>query len=117
MDFYSLSDKAIAQELGNRLRRVRLQKNVTQQYLAEATTLSLNTIKSLEAGRGKLDTIIAVLRELGGALDQLDNLIPEETVISPLHLASMQGKAHERASGLRHSFAVGNKSRDSAGNW
>ena len=113
MDFYSLSDKAIAQELGNRLRRLRLQKNVTQQDLAEATTLSLNTIKSLEAGRGKLATIIAVLRELG-ALDQLDSLIPEETVISPLLLASMQGKARERASGSRRNITAGNKSKGSA---
>jgi transcriptional regulator with XRE-family HTH domain len=76
MNLYSLSDKAVARELGNRLRRLRLQKNVTQQDLAEATTLSLNTIKSLETGRGKLATIIAVLRELG-ALDQLDSLVPE----------------------------------------
>ena len=113
MNLYSLSDKAVARELGNRLRRLRLQKNVTQQDLVEATTLSLNTIKSLEAGRGKLATIIAVLRELG-ALDQLDSLVPEETAISPLQLASMQGKARERASGSRRNIADGDKSKGSA---
>jgi len=111
MGFYSLSDKGIAQELGGRLRALRLQKNITQQDLAEAATLSLNTIKSLESGRGKLATIIAVLRELG-ALDQLDSLIPEEAAISPLQLAKMQGKSRERASGSRRNPAVGDKAKD-----
>ena len=99
MDFYSLSDKAIEQELGGRLRSLRLRKNITQQALAEATTLSLNSIKSLESGRGKLSSIIAVLRELG-ALEQLDSFIPD-TSISPMQLAKMKGKARERASGYR----------------
>lgn len=99
MDFYAHSDKYIEQELGNRLKALRLQKNVTQQALAEATTLSLNSIKALESGRGKLSTIIAVLRELG-ALEQLDNFIPEIS-ISPMQLVKMQGRARMRASGER----------------
>ena len=99
MDFYTLSDKGIADELGRRFRALRLRKNITQKSLAEATTLSLNTIKSLESGSGKLSTVIAVLRELG-ALDQIDSFIPEPS-ISPLQLARMQGKQRERATGGR----------------
>lgn len=99
MNFYALSDKAIELELGNRFKALRLAKNITQKELAGLTTLSLNSIKSLESGRGKLSTIIAVLRELG-ALEQLDSFIPE-TTISPLQLAKMQGKVRERASGYR----------------
>lgn len=99
MDFHTLSDKSIEQALGHRLRALRLQKNITQQQLAEMTTLSLNTIKSLESGRGKLSSLIAVLRELG-VLEQLDYFIPE-TSISPLQLAKMQGKLRQRASGER----------------
>lgn len=109
MNFYTLSDKAIEEELGNRIKALRLQKNVTQQELADATTLSLNVIKALESGRGKLLSLIAVLRELG-ALDQLENFIPETTTISPLQLAKMQGKVRERASGTRQK----NKSKDDA---
>ena len=97
MDFYSLSDKAIEAELGRRLKSLRLRKNITQKALAEATTLSLNTIKSLEAGRGKLTSLIAVLRELG-ALDQLDTFSPLPTV-SPIQLAKRRGKERQRASG------------------
>jgi len=99
MDLYSLSDKEIEEELGGRIRALRLRKNITQKELAEATTLSLNAIKSLESGRGKLSTIIAVLRELG-ALDHLNSFIPEPS-ISPIQLAKMQGKGRERASGER----------------
>ena len=99
MDFYALSDKYIERELGNRLKSLRLQRNITQKDLAEATTLSLNSIKSLESGRGKLSTLIAVLRELG-ALDHLDSFIPEIS-ISPMQLAKMQGRVRKRASGER----------------
>lgn len=99
MKFYSLSDKAIADELGARIRALRLRSNTTQQALADATTLSLNTIKALEAGRGKLASLIAVLRELG-ALDTLDSFIPDIPV-SPLQLAKLKGKVRERASGAR----------------
>lgn len=99
MDFFTLSDKAIADELGKRIKTLRLRKNITQKELAEATTLSLNTIKSLESGTGKLSTVIAVLRELD-ALDQMNSFIPEPS-ISPLQLAKMQGKQRERASGGR----------------
>lgn len=99
MDFYAISDNGIEVELGRRIRALRLRRNITQRELAQATTLSLNTIKSLESGSGKLSTVIAVLRELG-ALEHLDNFIPEPS-ISPLQLAKMQGKQRLRASGGR----------------
>lgn len=99
MDLYAMTDKAIAQTLGERIRALRLRRNITQQQLATATTLSLNAIKALESGRGKLSTIITVLRELQ-ALDELDNFIPE-TTISPLQLAKSRGRQRQRASGSR----------------
>ena len=99
MDFYTLSDKSIEQELGHRFKSLRLRKNLTQKELSERTTLSLNTIKSLESGQAKITTVIAVLRELR-ALDQLDHFIPE-LIISPLQLAKNHGKVRKRASGER----------------
>ncbi|MBI5449976.1 MAG: helix-turn-helix transcriptional regulator [Gammaproteobacteria bacterium] len=99
MDLYSASDKGIEEELGGRIRALRLRKNITQKELAAATALSLNAIKSLESGKGKLSTLIAILRALG-ALDQLNSFIPKPS-ISPIQLAKMQGKGRERASGGR----------------
>ena len=111
MDYYSLSDKGIETELGQRLKSLRLQKNITQKELAENTTLSLNTIKSLESGRGKISSLIAVLRELG-TLDQLDALIPV-TSISPIQLIKMQGKVRERASGDRGQSSAQDEAKNS----
>ena len=100
MDYFSLSDKAIESELGARIKSLRLRRNITQQELADATALSLGTVKSLEAGRGKLASLIAVLRELG-ALQALDSFVPPIS-ISPLQLAKTQGRPRQRASRARH---------------
>lgn len=94
-----MTDKGIEAEMGNRIKSLRLRKNMTQQQLSDATALSLNTIKALEAGKGKLSSLIAVLRELE-TLDALSSFIPEVT-ISPLQLAKRQGKIRQRASGSR----------------
>ncbi len=103
---YSLSDVSILTELGNRLKSLRLQANMTQKELAEATAVSLNVIKALETGKGKLSTLVAVLRELH-ALEQLHRFILEPS-ISPLQLAKQQGRQRQRASGER----VQNKKKD-----
>lgn len=99
MDYYTMTDKGIGAEIGSRIRALRLRKNMTQQEVAEAAGLSLNVIKALESGKGKLSSLIAVLRELG-ALDSLDAFIPDIPV-SPLQLAKTQGKKRQRASGSR----------------
>lgn len=106
MDYYSMTDRGIAKEIGDRIRSLRLRRNLTQQQVSEATALSLNAIKSLESGKAKLTTLIAVLRELGG-LDDLGCFIPEVTV-SPLQLARRKGRPRQRASGKR----LPNRSKD-----
>ncbi len=99
MDYYSITDSAIEEEIGARLKALRLRRDITQQALADATGLSVTAIKGIESGGGRLSTIVAVLRELS-ALDQLDNFIPKIT-ISPLQLARRKGKQVLRASGRR----------------
>jgi putative transcriptional regulator len=85
IDYYTVSDSRIMQELGKRLRALRLRKNITQEELAERTVIAVGTIKSLEKGKGKLSSLIAVLRELD-SLEHLENLIPPIT-LSPLQIA------------------------------
>ena len=99
MDYYSMTDKAICVELGTRIKALRLRRNRSQQQVANAAAVSLNVIKALEAGRGKISSLVAVLREL----EELDSLsqfirIPE---VSPLQLAKQQGKKRQRATGSR----------------
>ncbi len=92
-----MADKSIGAEIGKRFKALRLRRNVTQKAVAEAACLSEGTIKSLEAGMGKLSTMIAVLRELN-ALDSLENFMPEISV-SPMQLAERKGQKRERATG------------------
>lgn len=85
MGIYSESDPAILARLGERLRRHRLLRNITQQELARRTLLSIGTIKALEAGRGKLQTLVAVMRELE-LLHELETFL-RPPAVSPLELA------------------------------
>lgn len=89
-DYYTVSDSAILKELGKRLRALRLRKDITQEELGQRVLLAVGTIKSLEAGKGKLSTLVAVMRELG-ALEQLDQFIPPIS-ISPLGMAKDKGR-------------------------
>jgi len=103
MDYYLASDGVILKELGERIRQLRLRKNITQEDLAARTLLAVGTIKALEAGKGKLSTLVAILRELG-ALDQLDSFIPPVT-ISPIKMVEAKRKSSRgrvRATGLPH---------------
>ncbi len=95
MNSYAMSDKAILVELGSRFKALRLRRNITQEALAESTLLSVGTIKSLEVGKAKLSTVVAVLRELD-ALHELDNFIPEVS-ISPLEIAASKKTERVRA--------------------
>ena len=72
-DVYMLADGAILGRIGDRIRRVRLKQNITQQSLAEAAGVSLSSIKKIEKGEiGSFDTLLRVLRTLG----KLDVLLP-----------------------------------------
>jgi len=97
MDYYSMSDKAILREIGRRLRRRRLDRNLTQQALADSAGLSRTTVSDLERGApaGAL-TLIQVLRALDG-LEELDAFVPDPG-LSPLELAKLKGKQRQRAS-------------------
>ncbi len=98
------TESAILDELGHRLARVRLERNLTSAELAAAAGVGAATLVRLEGGKGaNLTSLIRVLRALG-MLDELDALIPEQS-ISPLESArnELQGerRRRQRASGRR----------------
>ncbi|WP_444902676.1 helix-turn-helix transcriptional regulator [Microbulbifer sp. CnH-101-E] len=94
MNLHGQSDKQILATLGDRLREYRLRMNLTQDDMAERAGLSTSTIKGLEAGRGRLDSLVAALRVLR-RLDALEAFLPAPTV-SPMQLA-LHGKQRKRA--------------------
>lgn len=97
MDIYGMSDRAILREIGRRLKRKRLEKNMSQQKLAELGGLNRTTIGEAERGApfGVL-TLVQILRALN-ALEEMDSFLPDPGV-SPLQLAKMKGKKRRRAS-------------------
>ena len=97
MEWYQMSDPAVVRELGNRIRQRRLNKNMTQQSLADKSGLSRITLSLFENGKStNLSTFVQLLRGLE-ELDLLDVLLPDEGP-SPLQMAKMEGKKRKRAS-------------------
>lgn len=94
MTFHGQSDKQILETLGSRLREYRLRMNLTQDDMAGRAGLSSSTIKGLEAGRGRLDSLVAALRVLR-RLEALEAFLPAPAV-SPMQLVT-HGKQRKRA--------------------
>lgn len=73
-----LADPMIIGKIGNRMRRTRLNQNITQQSLAEAAGISLSSLKKIEKGEiGSFDSLLRVMRTLG-LLEVLQPLVNEE---------------------------------------
>ena len=95
MNYKSMSNMAIAGEIGNRLEHLRLERNMTQQALADEIGITAKSYRQLVAGGGKLENMIAALRALN-ALEQLENFLPA-TPPSPLAQLKLRGKQRQRA--------------------
>ena len=92
-----MSDKAILRELGRRLRRKRLEKNLSQARLAKMAGLNRTTVSAFERGTAAtVLTLVQILRALD-ALDELNAALPDPG-LSPLQLARLKGKVRQRAS-------------------
>ncbi len=95
MNYLSMTNTAIAAELGNRLERLRLERNIPQQALADEIGITPKSYRQMITGGGKLENIIAALRALD-CLQQLDNFLPEPPP-SPLAQLKLKGKERLRA--------------------
>lgn len=91
-----MGDEAVLAELGRRLARTRLERNVSQSQLAEEAGVSRATIDRLERGEPIKSTgLIRVLRALD-LLEALDRLVPEP-LPSPVERLKLEGKQRRRA--------------------
>jgi putative transcriptional regulator len=88
---------ALAEELGERLKQARLNRDMTQSEVAQLAGVARKTVLNAEKGRAQLETFIAIMIALDVA-GQLDLFLPKQE-ISPLQLAKLQGKKRQRASG------------------
>lgn len=92
-----MTDKAILAEIGDRLARYRLRRNLTQGELAREAGVSKRTVVRIEGGESTQSTnLIRVIRALG-LLENFDAFIPPPAP-SPLEQLRTQGKERKRAS-------------------
>lgn len=96
MDFNNMSPAAICKEVGQRLKRTRLNANLTQKAVAKRAGISVAAVQSVERGEALLETVVAFLTALGKT-GHIENFVPKEE-LSPLQLVKLQGKQRRRAS-------------------
>lgn len=85
--------------LGEKLKTLRLSRNLDQKTLAERSGISVRALRNLESGQGStLRTLVCVLRALGRQ-EWLDTVAPVAT-IHPLAL-TREAQPRQRASGTR----------------
>ncbi len=96
-----LTDDAVLKELGARVARLRLDRNLTQADLAYMAGVGKRTIERLEAGQvaAQLSGFVRVCRALG-ILDRFEAFLPEPAP-SPMALLRLQGHSRRRATGRR----------------
>ncbi|TAG26733.1 MAG: XRE family transcriptional regulator [Burkholderiales bacterium] len=71
--FNLLSSQSICEQLGGRVKLLRLARNLSQQQLAEMTQSSLSSVRRLEAdGQGSLDFVVRIAQALQ-VVDQLND--------------------------------------------
>ena len=88
-------DAAALRELGQRLTRARLDRNLTQADLAREAGVSKRTVERLEAGEStQLGNLLRVLRALD-LLGRLDALVPDSAP-SPVEQLRLAGRTRER---------------------
>ncbi len=93
----TLSDQAILTELGARLMRLRLERNLTQAEVANEAGVAKRTVERIEAGGGaQLGNFVRICRVLD-FVGALDRLVPEPA-ISPLAMLAQKNIARKRAS-------------------
>lgn len=97
----AMSDTAIIKEIGNSIRQMRLNQNLSQEKLSLMSGIDRVTISRMEAGRPVTSlTLIQVLR----ALDKLEilNTFRQEPEISPIKLLKIQESQRQKASSKRN---------------
>jgi len=96
MSPYAMTDKALAQEIGQRIEQLRLEKNIPQKAIAAELGITDKTYRNLVAGNGKLETLLGVMRVLD-CLNLVDGFIPK-AAFSPMEMVRLRGRKRQRAS-------------------
>ncbi len=90
----------LEETLGERLRNLRLHRNIDQKTLAARAGISVRALQSLEAGKGStLKSLLAVVRALDRE-EWLSRIAPVAT-INPMTMLANRREPRQRASSTR----------------
>ncbi|MFC1510196.1 helix-turn-helix transcriptional regulator [Candidatus Omnitrophota bacterium] len=96
-NLYAMTDKAILVEIGERIKRKRLEKNMSQEKLAISVGLDRTTVGLVEKGKSfTVLTLIEIMRGLK-ILEGINSFLPE-VGLSPIELSKLKGNQRQRAS-------------------
>jgi transcriptional regulator with XRE-family HTH domain len=103
------TNEAVLAELGGRLAKIRLDRNLTQAELATQAGVSKRTVERLEAGAvaTQLSGFIRVCRVLD-VIERFELLVPEP-VPSPVAQLKLAGRKRQRASTANPNKPTGTK--------
>ena len=95
------SDNAVLSELGARLERIRLSRNISQAQLAQNSGVSRATVERVERGEAvNFKSVIRILRSFG-LIEALGEVIVEPR-LGPFDAFRQQGRQRVRATGGRN---------------
>lgn len=84
-------------DLGSRIRRYRLNQNLSQKEVSERAGIGLASLCRMEEGKGStLSNLVRVLTALD-VVSSLDAFLPMPEV-SPIQMAKLRGKVRQKAS-------------------
>ena len=90
-----LTDETVLAHIGSRVRDLRLQRNITQNELAQECGVGKSTVERFERGASiQLTSLIRILRILG-KLDGLLELVPDQT--NPIQMLTQEKRVKYRA--------------------
>lgn len=103
-----MTDAAVLAELGHRLERHRIERNLTQDEMADAAGIGRATLQRIERGQSAQMTSVIRLLRAHGLLEGLELAVPEARVLPIAQLEREQHGRRRRArrgAGERHAAA------------
>lgn len=103
MELYALTDNMILQKIGENIKRLRLERNISQKELAVSAGVAISSVAALERGENvSLKTLIPLLRALN-SLQLLSDFL-KEPEMSPIAYAKQldSQKTRKRASATKN---------------